>query len=273
MDSLLSKLSLGLAFAALATAPLAATVRPAQTESAPAARPETIAQAGKPLGEGPAPALAGEGEAARASAAAFLDWAAASGKGRREEVRQALARARNNPAIASAFCQQAQAMADRDLPQALMALALLGEMRSTQSMPCLKGFLDRPLPSRGTVVDGEIQERKALEILQVKAIEGVAFLRTPEADALVLKMVSGHPSRVVRAEAIAAYLWNHGSSDQAREKLRKQVRAGEEVFIDRPLRSAEQNPEEYDRQLDSYLKAHPELQPPPPVRQAPDKPE
>jgi hypothetical protein len=267
-----TKLLLGLTLTALATTPLSATVRSAQAEP-PTARPETAQQAGKPLGTGPAPALAGQGEAARASAAAFLGWASASGKGRREEVRQALAAARENAAVASAFCQQAQAVAERDLPQAVMALALLGEMRSPHSLACLKGFLDRPLPTQGTMVEGEIQEKKALEILQVKAIEGLAYLRTAEADALVLKAIGGHPSRVVRAEAIAAYLWNHGGSSEARQALRKQVRPGEEVFIDRPLRSAEQSPEEYDHQLDAYLKAHPELQPPPPVRQAPGKSE
>nr|HRC87252.1 hypothetical protein [Thermoanaerobaculia bacterium] len=199
----------------------------------------------------------------------LFSWASATGRGQANEVRQALAAARNNSAIATAFCQQAQDSAGQDLSRALLALALLGEMRSASSLPCLKGFLDRPLPEKGTVVDGEIQERKALEILQTKALAGLAYLRTSETDALVLQAVSSHPSRAVRAGAVIAYLWNHGSSAEARETLRKAVRQGDSVLIDRPIRSAGQDPAEYDRQLAAYLEAHPELEPPPPVREIP----
>jgi hypothetical protein len=267
----LSKIAAGVALAALAITPLGATVQPAQSEPPPSARPGALDAPKGPPPSRPAPSLTGRSQEARENVSAFLQWASASTGEQVAELRQALAAARDNGAIAGAFCQEAEAAQKGDHSQALMSLSLLGEMRSPHALGCLKSFIALPLPTSGTEVEGEILERKALEILQAKAIQGLAYLQAADADAVVLQAVREHPSRLVRSEAAIAYLWNHRFTPQAREALKPFVRPGEEVFLDRPIRSAEQSAEEYNRQLAAYLEAHPELQPPPPESRAPEK--
>jgi hypothetical protein len=212
------------------------------------------------------PPLTASGEAARAQAAAFLDWASRSTPAEQEDVRRALAAASGNDDIARAFFDNALAAEKRDHSRALVALSLLGEMRSRAAEAWLRDFVRRPLPQVGTLVNGEIIEQTALATLQAKAIDGLAYLNTENANREVLRAVTEHPSRIVRAEAIDAYLWNHGDSQEARETLRRYVRKGEEIFIDRVRRERGKSAETFNRNLEAYLKAHPEVVSPPPER-------
>jgi hypothetical protein len=203
------------------------------------------------------PALIGIGTAARANARAFLDWASGSVPSEHEQVRQALAFARTNADIVQALCQESN-------EATLVALSLLGEMRSPLSETCLRQFVRLPLPEIGTVVEGEILERTALATLQAKAIVGLAYLRSTSADAEVLRVVREHPSRVVRAAAIDAYLWNRSDSAQARATLLQYVRPDETIFIDRVRRESGESAVAFNRKLDNFLKLHPEVRPPAP---------
>jgi hypothetical protein len=204
-----------------------------------------------------------EREAARA-AAAFLDWAGASTSGQREEIRRMLAEARGYNFIAAAFCEEANRSAESDFTRSLLALSVLGEMRSPTGMECFQKLLHRPLPEKGIVADGENVEQAKLASLQAKAVDGLAYLHEAEADREVLWAVGKHPARVVRAEAIAAYLWNHEESKEARETLLKTVRPEERIFVDRVRRDPAEKPEIFNRKLDAFLKDHPEAAAPGP---------
>jgi hypothetical protein len=177
-------------------------------------------------------------------------------------VRKTVATARDNPDIVLAFCEEAFAKQELDHSRALIALSLAGEVQSPHSLECLIKFVKQPLPEKGTVVEGEILEQTALASLQAKAIDGLAYLRNETADRFVLEAVAEHPSRIVRAEAIAAYLWNHEYSASARESLKSVVRKDEVIFLDRLVKQAGEPRESFNRKLAEYLKAHPEIQPP-----------
>ncbi len=212
------------------------------------------------------PQLGGSGAEARRQALALVDWAAVATPEEDDLVRRTVESGGDNPLIAEALCEHALEQRETDHSRALVTLALLGEMRSRHAADCLERVVSLPLPVEGTVVEGEILERTALEILQAKAIDGLAFLGDAGTDERVLKTVADHPSRIVRAEAIAAYLWNHESSDEARRELRKFIRPGEEIFLDRVVRVAGERAESFNPKLEAFLKAHPELIPPPPER-------
>ena len=142
-------------------------------------------------------------------------------------------------------------------------------MKSPHATDHLVRFLWQPLPTAGTLVEGEIAERTALAILQAKAVDGLAYLRTAKGDLEVLRAVSNHPEIAVRAEAITAYLWNHGDSAAARSELKKYVRSGEEVYLDRVRRVPGERAAAFDEKLQVFLKAHPERIPPAPVHLPP----
>ncbi len=212
------------------------------------------------------PPLSGTGEAAQRSVSAFLDWAAGSTEKETEIVREHLAAARENRDVGEAFCEHAMRARQADHSRSLVALALLGEMKSPTGEKCFMEFLRLPLPTQGTVVEGEILEQTALATLQAKAVDGLAFLGTPSAQEEVLRIVRAHPSRIVRAEAINAYLWNHGDSAEAKATLRKHVQKGEEIFIDRVRFNSGEKAETFNRKLEEFLKAHPEAVAPAPQK-------
>jgi hypothetical protein len=248
---------------------------PVAAVEAPETLPETQEKQGPPpaelvkeLAQRQPPPLVGKGEEARRSASSFLAWAAASNTEQAELVRKAVAEARDKADIQAAFCEEAFELQRSDHSLALVALALLGEARSPQAAACLTKFVAQPLPEKGTVVEGEILEQTALAALQAKAIDGLAYSRTSDADSAVLKAAAGHPSRIVRAEAIAAYLYNHDDSAEARKALSSVIRPDEQIFLDRPVRRAGQPKESFNRNLEQYLKMHPEVIPPPPEKAA-----
>jgi hypothetical protein len=173
-----------------------------------------------------APELSGSGEAAARSVRDFIDWASASGSGSRDAARAAIAAASANDDIARALCEEIAETRTEDHSRTLVAISILGELRSEAGERCLADFVGLPLPTKGTVVEGEILERTALETLQARAVTGLAYRRTPSADAKVLEIAAKHPSRVVRSAAIAAYLWNHAEEgEQARKRVASRIRS------------------------------------------------
>jgi hypothetical protein len=141
-------------------------------------------------------------------------------------------------------------------------------MRNPEGEECLVRFLRQPFPRDGTVVNGEIVEQTTLGGLQSKAVDGLAYAETKSGDREVLWAAGSHPSRIVRAEAINAYLWNRNDSDETRETLEKVVRPDERIFLNRPRYQPETSSEEFNERLEAYAKKH---RAPKPSRRAPGK--
>ncbi len=215
-----------------------------------------------------APQFVLNGPEVKRSVERFVAWAGATHIEEAETVRKSIANVKENREIATALCDYAFESAKVDHARTLVSLALLGEMRHPAGQECLRRFVHLPFPEKGTIVDGEIIEQTNLAMLQAKAVDGLAYLHDPKADEEVLWAASKHPSRVVRAEAIDAYLWNHGDSAQAREQLARVVRPDEKIFLDRIRRVQGENAESFNRKLDGYLKSHPDRLPPKPEQQA-----
>lgn len=235
------------------------SAQPPNTQTRPSQQPSITVQE---LAKRQAPALVGTGEEAKKNALAFIDWAGASSKSQDEIVRKMVAGARENTAIIMAFCDEAFAKQDVDHSRALVALSLIGEARSQAGMECMVKFARQPLPEKGTLVEGEIIEQTNLAMLQAKAIDGLAYLRNEKADQFVVEVAAKHPSRIVRAEAIAAYLWNHNYDAKSREILKSVIRKDEVIFLDRLVKQADEPKESFNRKLAAYLKTHPEVMPP-----------
>jgi hypothetical protein len=212
----------------------------------------------------PAPKLVGSGDAARRAVVEFLAWAGASTPSQREQGEREIAAAAGNRDIVEALCDEITAARPKDHSRALLGLSVLGEMRSAYAFDYLKKLIHMPLPPPQKLLEGEDPEQTALAILQGKAVSGLAYMNTTESNAEVFWAVSSHESRIVRAEAIRTYLANHQNSDEAKATLRKYVRKGEELFLDRPNRDPGDTAEIFNRKLDQYLRAHQELAAPAP---------
>lgn len=236
---------------------------------------ESKPQAKEPAGPSPSsilagrklhnpPTLNGAGDEARRAVANFIDWAGASLAEEQEDGRRMLAGARENKDVVNAFTEEIIKAQRTDHSRALLALSLLGEMRSPHSEEFLRQFVNQPLPQGERKVEGEIVEQTALATLQAKAIDALAYLNTERANQEVLKQVKDHGSIIVRAEAISAYLWNQKDKAAARSTLLQYVRKGEERFLDQITREAGETAGSFNPKLEAYLKAHPEVAPPAP---------
>ena len=244
-------LRLGLAVGAIG---LAAGPAPAQVGAPPPTLlpfppqppPVPLASAKLPVGE---------------SVPMFIDYASRTGINERETVRKMIWAARENAAVAVELCRQITAAQRSDHSRALIALSILGELRNRVGEKCLTDFLHQPFPKEGTVVAGEIVEQTSLGVLQGKAVDGLAYSGTPTGEREVMWAVASHPSRIVRAEAINAYLWNHQDSAAAREALGKFVRPEERDFLDRPRHEPGMTAEQFNARLEAYAAKHPAPKP------------
>ena len=211
------------------------------------------------------PPLSGAGDEVRRAVASFIDWAGASLTEEQEDGRRVLQGARENKEVVTAFTEEITKAQRTDHSRALLALALLGEMRSPHSEEFLRQFVNQPLPREGTkTIEGETVEQTALATLQAKAIDGLAYLNTESANQEVLRQVKDHASIIVRAEAISAYLWNQKDKAAARRTLLQYVRKGEERYLDQITREEGETAGSFNPKLAAYLKAHPEVAPPAP---------
>jgi len=213
------------------------------------------------------PSLEGTGQAAVASVDKFIAWAAASTPSEREDGRRSIHAAHDNAEVAKALVEEAKAVRVRDPSRALVVLGILGEQRHALGEAFFRELLGEPFPKAGQqTAEGEVMEQTTVGILQAKAVDGLAYMRNPAADEEVLRVAAAHPSRIVRAEAIAAYLWNHPDSPQARAVLSKRLRRDELVFMDRVTRQEGETARSFNTKLASFLRAHPEVTPPVPKR-------
>jgi len=204
----------------------------------------------------------------------FVDWAGKSFVRERETARKAITEARENRDVVSALTEEADRSQEiNDYSRTLLVLSILGEMKNEQGAKYLLDFVRRPLPEKGTIVDGEIIERTLQEMLQAKAVDGLAYMRSSEWDAPVERVIASHPSRVVRAEAISAFMWNHGDSREARRELSEYVRKEDLILLDRVRRVKGESADVFNRRLKVFLKEHPEVGPPDPQKKnRPERP-
>jgi len=217
---------------------------------------------------GAAPLLSDPKRPAGESVPAFVGWASRSGIKQSDEVRRMIAAARNDSAVAKELCREISEQQKTDFSRTLVSLSVLGELRNADGEKCLIAFLHQPFPKEGTVANGEIVEQTSLGVLQGKAVDGLAFAHTDIGDREVLQAAGSHPSRIVRAEAINSYLWNHHDSAAARATLLKVVRTDERTFLDRPRLEPGVSRDEFNRKLAAYARLHPA---PRPVKRAPHK--
>jgi len=197
----------------------------------------------------------------------------------REDDRAVIEKASRNNEVAQGLIGMIESTQLTDHSRTLIALAVLGEMRNSLGVQFLHEFATRPLPTTGTIAEGEIIENTAQAMLQAKATHGLAYFRSEECcDSEVLSLVETHSSRIVRAEAISAYLFNQGDSPGARERALAAIKKRlsslkypteadrmEVLFVDRIRRVVGESAAVFSAKLAAYLRLHPEVVPPNPV--------
>lgn len=188
----------------------------------------------------------------------FLVWAATSPRDQKEDVRAEIARRAGDEKISAKIQELYPSILKDDFDFALVALSVLGELRAKNSVEFFSGVLDQRYPRETVQADPGLTKRESIELLQSKAVEGLAYLGDETADKLVLKAAAGHPSRAVRSAAVRAYLYNAENPQAAREKLRDILKEDDLIFLDTISKGAMSSPEEFNKRLAEFYARHPD---------------
>ena len=166
-------------------------------------------------------------------------------------VAEVVAKLREQPGAVEAMARQYRQLPAEALEHRLVVLGMLGEMKRPDAMAQLREVVWAPLPPADSQAD-KLTARDFEEMVQVKAVEGLAFLATPQADAAVREVIAKHEALHVRVSAIDAYMWNHGDRPETAAELYRLLPAELHPYVERPRFQRGQNAEEFTRRLRAW---------------------
>jgi hypothetical protein len=204
----------------------------------------------------PIPPLGGTGAAAIASAMVFVDWAMGARASQIGEARKVAKAAAGNAEIVQALIQQIDMLNLDGWLRYLVTMSVLGEMQTAAGADFFTSVVDLPLPAGADEVEGHRAKPAAFRLgaLQIKAVDGLAFMRTTTSNAKLLSVIASHPLAAVRHEAIRAWLDNNGPTPE----LTAAVQPDDQIELDRFVSVSEKDPNfQFDNALAAYLAKHP----------------
>jgi hypothetical protein len=166
-------------------------------------------------------------------------------------VSEVVAKLREQPGAVEAIARQYKQLPTEAFEQRLVVLGMLGEMKRSDAMAQLREVVWAPLPPADSQAD-KLTARDFEEMVQVKAVQGLAFLGTPQADAAVREVIAKHEALHVRVSAIDAYMWNHGDRKETAAELYRLLPAELHPYVERPRFQSGQNAEEFTRRLRAW---------------------
>jgi hypothetical protein len=166
-------------------------------------------------------------------------------------VAEVVEKLRQQPGAVEAIARQYKQLPAEALEHRLVVLGMLGEMKRSDAMAQLREVVWAPLPPADSQAD-KLTARDFEEMVQVKAVEGLAFLATPQADAAVREVIAKHEALHVRVSAIDAYMWNHGDRPETAAEMYRLLPAELHPYVERPRFQRGQDAEEFTRRLRAW---------------------
>jgi hypothetical protein len=188
----------------------------------------------------------------------FVRWADDSDAAAYWLVREEILKARGDSAVLAPLFAQFENNRTQDLGLSLVILCIIGELKNPHALERLAQIIHAPLPRDEEAGHGLLSRRDGAAMLQAQAAENLAYLQTPAADSLTLSVIKSHPAAAVRSAAIDAYLYNHGDSAAAKERLRPLLSQQELSFLDRVRYTSESDVESFEKGLERFYKLHAE---------------
>ncbi len=158
---------------------------------------------------------------------------------------------RRQPGAVEAMMRQYRTLPVEAVEQRLMVLGILGEMKRADAIAQLREVVWAPLPSAGSPTEGPTA-RDVEEMVEVKAVQGLAYLATPQGDAAVREVIEKHEALYVRVSAIDAYMWNHGDSSKTAAELYRLLPADLHPYVERPRFESGMDREKFTRKLRAW---------------------
>lgn len=197
----------------------------------------------------------------------FLIYAGQAPGTDRERLREVIHSASKDRAVLDGLFERVERQRESDFGAALVILAVIGELQNVEALDRLDRLVWEELPKEDDEVGhGALGKRDVLEMLQSKAVEGIAGLGTAEAEERVFRVIRDHPSPAVRSTAVDAFLFNRGDSVEAHDRLRDALSPGDAALADRARHTGSVDRDAFNADLKRFYVLHPEEVAPEPGR-------
>ncbi|MEW6332028.1 MAG: hypothetical protein AB1560_11265 [Pseudomonadota bacterium] len=108
----------------------------------------------------------------------------------------------------------------------LLSVKLLGALKRADALPLMRTIVEAPERHAGSLGESREREYSDEAIIRKRAIRGIAYLQTAEADKELIRLMTAHPSLEIRKEALWSFLWNKNYSEKAVATVRNVLPAG-----------------------------------------------
>jgi len=150
-----------------------------------------------------------------------------------QQVMAAIAVLHDQPAVVASLIDYYDSIPAPVYEKRMMTIGFIGELQRPDAMPFFFRMIWAPLRLRQPIVEGPTP-RELIEMLRIKAVHGLAYLHTVEADAAVLDIMRRHESTAIRIAAIDAYMWNHGDTEETAQQLYIILPVELHMYVERP---------------------------------------
>jgi len=133
----------------------------------------------------------------------------------------------------------------------MMTIGLIGQLQRTDAMPFFDRIIWNSLWLRQPIAEGPVP-RELIEMIRVKAVHGLAYLRTDESDGAIIDVMQFHDSFSIRITAIDSYMWNKRDSEEAAQQLYIALPTDLHKFVQRPRFRQGMDRAEFNAQLDAW---------------------
>ena len=106
-------------------------------------------------------------------------------------ITEALAALRKQPAAVSEFTKYYRELPSQDFQNRLLVMALLGDLRRPDAMAVFRVVIWTRLPEKRAMPEG-LSLRDFEEMIQAKAVHGLAYLRSEQTDEAVRDVMLRH---------------------------------------------------------------------------------
>jgi len=147
---------------------------------------------------------------------------------------------RKQPNIILALSDIYNSIPDDRYQARIVVLEVIGELQREDAIEFLKSVIWEALPPITRGPADRITKREYEEMVQGKAVQGMAYIRKDEGDLVagavneLLLVLKSHPSHSVRLMAIDAFMWNHSDSKEAASTLYQVLPKDYHKFVERP---------------------------------------
>lgn len=197
------------------------------------------------------PANAAAAEVSKAIQTLLPDLLGAS-VGDAQTVADILKELGKQPQAVSAFAQSYRRLPPQAFEERLLTIGMVGELKRAESLPFLREVISAPLPAKDPSAAERLSQRELEEMIQAKAVQGLAYLGTKEADAAVRDVMLKHESEHVRQTAIDAYMFNHKDSPEVAKELYAILPQELHPYVERPRFHAGMDLKEFDERVRAW---------------------